>query len=222
VIPALDEEAALPATLEALLSQDGDFEVIVVDGGSRDRTCEIAEDTARETRRVRLLRADRGRARQMNAGAEATTGDWLLFLHADTLLPDGGLAKIEALPATVEAGCFRHRFSGSGPTLRILSWFHNRRFAVTRIAYGDQALFIRRPLFERLGRFPDRPMEDVAFGITLRAATRPVMLPLAVVTDSRKFESMGRWRALYHAVRLLVRFRTGADVSDDRFFDNFR
>jgi rSAM/selenodomain-associated transferase 2 len=222
VIPTLNEELALPATLGSLLDQDCDFEAIVVDGGSSDRTPAIVEDTAASHPAVRLLAADRGRARQMNAGAADARGDWLLFLHADTLLPEKSLNRIANLRDTVAAGCFRHQFSGNSPTLRILSWFHNRRFQVTRVIYGDQAMFVRRPLFVRLGGFPDTDMEDIAFSLALRSATRPIMLSQPVITDARKFDQMGHWHALAHAVALLVRFRFGMNVSRDRFFRDYR
>ena len=106
--------------------------------------------------------------------------------------------------------------------LRTLSWLHNQRFRVTRLIYGDQGLFIRREFFVDLGGFPVCHMEDIAFGLQLRSATRPIMLPEAVVTDSRKFEQMGAWSALAHAVSLLVRFRYKANVDGDRFFENYR
>ena len=222
IIPTLNEERALPATLDAILDQPVDSEVIVVDGGSVDRTPQIVEETSARHPHLELLRMARGRALQMNAGAGAARGEWLLFLHADTLLPKNGFSAIENQPETIQAGCFTHRFSGAGAMLRILSWFHNHRFGVTRVIYGDQAMFIRRGLFEELGGFPVRPMEDIAFGLTLRAATRPIMLPEVVTTDSRKFDQMGHWRALAHSVFLLLRFRYGADVSRDRFFRNYR
>jgi rSAM/selenodomain-associated transferase 2 len=222
VIPTLNEEIALPATLVSLLDQDCDFEAIVVDGGSSDRTPAIVEDAAASHPAVRLLVADRSRARQMNAAAAEALGDWLLFLHADTVLPERSLSRIANLPATVAAGCFRHRFSGNSPMLRSLSWLHNRRFHVTRVIYGDQAMFVRRSLFRRLGGFPATDMEDIAFSLALRSVTRPIMLSQPVITDARKFDQMGRWRALTHAVALLVRFRLGLNVSRDRFFGDYR
>ena len=222
IIPALNEETALPATLDALTRQEGDFGVTVVDGQSDDGTQLIVERFAARDGRIRLLRSVRGRAQQMNAGARAATGDWLLFLHADTLLPKGALDLISRQSEVVQAGCFRHRFSGSGVTLRALSWFHNRRFEITRVVYGDQGLFVRRELFDRLGGFPLGQMEDIAFGLRLRRATRPRMLPATLVTDSRKFEQMGAWSATAHAVKLLVRFRFRADIDRDRFFDQYR
>jgi rSAM/selenodomain-associated transferase 2 len=218
VVPTLDEEAALPATLEAVLSQTGQFELIVVDGGSRDRTLDVVAGVPD----VRLIVVERGRARQMNAGADASGGDWLLFLHADTLLPRNAIARIDALPDSVRAGCFHHRFSGSSRTLRVLSWLHNQRFRVTRVIYGDQAMFVRPDLFHELGKFPIRPMEDIAFSIALRSATRPIMLSECVTTDSRKFDQMGHWRSVLRVVHLLIRFRLGSDVSRDRFFGDYR
>jgi len=222
IIPTLDEERAIPATLSVVLTQTGEFEVIVVDGGSTDATPAIAKDLAARDPRLRLLESEKGRAQQMNAGAAVTGGEWLLFLHADTLLPDDALERIAGLPQTIHAGCFRHRFSGTGPMLRTLSWFHNLRFRVTRVIYGDQGLFIRRKLFVDLGGFPVRHMEDVAFGLGLRDATRPIMLPETVVTDSRKFEQMGAWSALAHAVSLLIRFRFNAVLDRDPFFGDYR
>ena len=222
IIPALNEERALPATLDAILAQPVDSEIIVVDGGSTDRTPQIVEDTSARHHRLQLLRTARGRALQMNAGADLALGEWLIFLHADTLLPRNGLTAIENQPETTHAGCFTHRFSGTSAMLRILSWFHNHRFGMTRVIYGDQAMFIRRDLFQKLEGFPVQPMEDIAFGLKLRAATWPVTLPEVVTTDSRKFDQMGHWRALAHSVFLLLRFRFGAEVSGDRFFGNYR
>src|SRR5262249_49660565 len=119
IIPALNEEQALPATLARVLEQAHGGEIIRVDGGSS------AGAPARSFPGVDLLIAPRGRACQMNAGARVARGDWLLFLHADTLLPHDGLARIAALPETVRAGGFRHRFSGEHLGIRFVSWLHN-------------------------------------------------------------------------------------------------
>lgn len=222
VIPALNEERAIATTLESVVAQPGSPEVIVVDGGSDDRTVRVVREYSACHERLRLLTTDKGRARQMNAGAAGTTGDWLLFLHADTLLPDRAISLIEALPDTVLAGCFHQRFSNPSPVLRALSFMDNLRFRVTRVIYGDQALFVRRQIFNELGGFPDRDMEDVALSLRLRRITTPVMLPACVTTDSRKFDQMGNWRAVARSVNLLLRFRLGRDVSKDRFFGEYR
>lgn len=142
IIPTLNEAQALPATLARAFAQTGECEIIVVDGGSRDTTCAIATADAR----VHLVAAPKGRASQMNAGARRARGEWLLFLHADTLLPDGALAAITTLPDDIQAGGFRHRFSGDDRCLRLISWMHNWRCRWTHVFYGDQALFVRRLL----------------------------------------------------------------------------
>lgn len=222
VIPTLNEERALPATLDTVFAQTGAVEVLVVDGGSSDATRDVVDRYAMRHAQLRWIRAATGRAGQLNAGAERARGDWLLFLHADTRLPAGALESIEALSTRVRAGCFHQRFRSASRLLAVLSWLHNRRCQLTRVIYGDQALFIRRGLFHQLGGYPDRKMEDIAFSLVLRSVTRPVMLPLAVTTDARKFEQMGRWRALGRAVVLLLRFRLGAEIEDDPFFDAYR
>src|SRR5689334_14196203 len=125
IIPTLNEEKALPETLHHVLQQAGSYEVLIVDGGSVNRTREIAEGEPR----VRLVTAPRVRATQMNAGAQQATGEWLLFLHADTILPDRALIRLNTLEAdaTVQAGGFLHQFSGSDWRLRMLSFFNNLR-----------------------------------------------------------------------------------------------
>lgn len=219
VIPAYNEEKALPTTLARVFAQYGEYEVIVVDGGSADRTREIA---AAETR-VRTITAPKGRASQMNAGARQARGEWLLFLHADTLLPDGALATITALPDTVQAGGFRHRFSGHDWRLRLISRLDNLRCRWTRVFYGDQALFVRRTLFERLGRFPENhPLEDVVFGERLRKVTRPRLLDLHVTTDARKFAQMGIWKSLGRMALILTCHELRLPIPARTFFSDIR
>jgi rSAM/selenodomain-associated transferase 2 len=201
VIPAYNEERALPDTLARLCSQPGDYEVILVDGGSTDDTRSIA----RRHRDVRIMRALKGRASQMNTGAANARGEWLLFLHADTLLPENGLAQIAGLPREVAAGGFRHRFSGRGFGLWFISLVDNIRCTRSRIIFGDQAMFIRRSLFSHLGGFPDvQRLEDVRFCENLVKHTWPVLLDQAVVTDSRKFVQHGVWRNLVRVTIILL------------------
>jgi len=162
IIPAYNEEKTLPGTLRALSQQPGVFEVMVVDGGSSDGTSELARDQAG----VRLLTAPKGRASQMNAGATAARGEWLLFLHADTLLPENALSRLNQWEADphYQAGGFTHRFSGDDWRLRLVSFLDNVRCRRTHIIFGDQALFVRRVLFQNLGGFPVQPiLEDIAF-----------------------------------------------------------
>ncbi len=219
VIPALNEERALPATLGQVVAQAGEFEVIVVDGGSDDATRDIARGHAG----VRLVEAPRGRARQMNAGARVAGGEWLLFLHADTLLPADGLARIAALPADVDAGCFEQRFSGDDWRLALISRLHNFRCRRTWVMYGDQAMFVRRRVFEALGGFPDvEHLEDVIFSERLARLTRPTLVPAEVVTDSRKFTKMGVFRSLGRCLAILVCYELRLPIPARTFFAPIR
>jgi len=219
IIPALNEEQALPATLARVLEQAHGGEIIVVDGGSIDATCA----TARSFPGVDLLIAPRGRASQMNAGARVARGDWLLFLHADTLLPHDGLARIAALPETVRAGGFRHRFSGEHLGIRFVSWLHNLRCSWTGVMYGDQAMFIRRSLFESLGGFPDVDvLEDLIFGERLVRLARPTILPAEVVADSRKFAKVGVLRSFVRVLAILVCYELRLPLPARSFFDAIR
>ena len=221
VIPAYNEERALAHTLDRVFSQAGNYEVILVDGGSRDATRCIA----RRYPGVQLVDAPKGRASQMNAGAIRARGDWLVFLHADTLLPENGLERISTLPSEVAAGGFRHRFSGHGFGLWFVSLADNIRCRRSRIIFGDQAMFIRRSLFSRLGGFPDvEQLEDVRFCEGLVKATNPVLLDQTVVTDSRKFTRHGVWRSLSRVVVILLCVSFGRQIprASLRFFEDVR
>ncbi len=162
----------------------------------------------------------------MNAGAGIARGEWLLFLHADTLLPKGALLRINALTenTSCQAGGFRHRFSGKDWRLGLISWLDNVRSRVTHIIYGDQAMFVRRALFERLGGFPeDQPfLEDIRFCEGLKHVTRPVLLEACVITDSRKFEQMGIWRSTARCALILACHLLGLPIAGRAFFADVR
>jgi len=233
VIPAYNEEKALPHTLRELLRQFGDYEVIVVDGGSTDRThAVLAEGSFSEypspltpyPSRL-LLTAPKGRASQMNAGAKEATGDWLLFLHADTVLPPGAIQRLNEMEAdqTIQAGGFMHQFSGDDWRLKLISFLDNFRCIRSRIIYGDQALFVRRALFEQLGGFPNRPiLEDVAFCERLIAVTTPLLLSPSVVTDARKFLKMGVWRSFLRVLLIILHVEFHLPVLPHAFFQDVR
>ena len=188
VVPTLDEAAALPATLAAA-RQPGVAEIIVVDGGSRDGTLAAARPLA-----DRVLEVPRGRAQQMNAGAAAARGDVLLFLHADTRLPAGfaqAIARALADPAVV-GGRFDVRLDAAGLAYHIIGRLISLRSRLTCVATGDQAIFVRREAFERVGRYPPVPlMEDIALCRALKRAGRIACLAETVTTSARRWQRRG-------------------------------
>lgn len=219
IIPTLNEECALPATLKHVFAQNGVFEVIVVDGGSTDNTINIVTSHPR----IKLLKAHAGRARQMNTGAKQADGEWLLFLHADTKLPRGGLAEIQQLSSEVLAGGFSHRFSGQAWGLRLVSWLHNFRCRRTHVFYGDQAMFFRKNFFWQLGGFPEKPiLEDLLLSELVSKNTLPKMLDSFVVTDSRKFEKNGIWLSLLQVLLILASHQLKLPIPARGFFANVR
>lgn len=242
VIPTLNEEKVLPGALHALFAQSSDYEIIVVDGGSTDRTLQLISDflhTQPSVRfdgltapsqveglsTIRLLSAPKGRASQMNAGAMEATGEWLLFLHADTLLPQGAIQRLNDLERdhTVQAGGFMHQFSGDDWRLTVISYLNNFRCTRSRIIYGDQALFVRRALFNELGGFPNQPMlEDVAFCERLIRVTEPLLLSPPVVTDARKFIKMGIWRSFIRVLLIILHVEFRLPVLPRSFFQAIR
>jgi rSAM/selenodomain-associated transferase 2 len=230
IIPVYNEEKVLPGTLQALFAQPGKFETIVVDGGSTDRTCAFVSGLAISPQSsvlgaVRLLTAPKGRASQMNAGAKQARGEWLLFLHADTVLPAGALQRLNEMEndSTIQAGGFMHQFSGDDWRLRFISFLDNFRCVRSRIIYGDQALFVRRALFEQLDGFPNQPiLEDVAFCERLIRVTQPLLLPSAVVTDARKFVKMGIWRSFIRVLLIILHVEFRLPVLPRTFFQDIR
>jgi len=210
VVPALDEAPRIVTILEALqpLRAQG-HEVIVVDGGSSDGTLELARPLA-----DRAFVAARGRARQMSAGAKAARGDTLLFLHADSTLPEGAARAVaEALDGNRRWGHFDVTLSGSARTLKLVAFMMNVRSRWTGIATGDQGIFVERALFESAGGYPDIPlMEDIALSKALkRRGGRPAALRSRVVTSGRRWERHGPWKTIVAMWRLRLAYALGAD-----------
>ena len=222
IIPTLNEEVALPETLDTLFRQSSGEEIIVVDGGSTDGT----EKICAQYPGVTFISSEKGRATQLNAGASVASGDILLFLHADTLLPDNALNTIDSVinQERHEAGGFMHSFGHDDWRLKLISFLDNRRCLRTKIIYGDQAMFIKRKLFERLDGFPEvKIMEDIYFCETLVRHTTPVILDSFVRTDPRKFIKMGIWRSLYRVAAIQTRHELRLPVANDHpFFAEIR
>jgi rSAM/selenodomain-associated transferase 2 len=193
IVPVLNEDSTVGFTLKALLGLAPD-EIIVVDGGSEDKTREVCARLG-----VEVLHSARGRARQMNLGARHATGDVLLFLHADTRLPYSAFADIaEALddPRCV-GGRFDIELEGSQPMLRVIGRMISYRSRLSKVGTGDQAIFVRREVFERLGGYPEIPlMEDIAFCRALKRVGKIACLRSRVISSARRWERDGVWRTI--------------------------
>lgn len=195
IMPVLNEEAILASQLARLTRQctHQDYELLVVDGGSSDNTAEIAQQYGR------VIIAPRGRARQMNAGAAAASGEVLLFLHADTELPDHAFLAIEqalASPAVV-AGAFRLCFNCERPLYKLVAFMTNLRSQTFTVFTGDQAYFIRTASFQAIEGYPDQPlMEDLEIIARLRKIGKLVLLPHYVKTSARRHEKIGLLRSV--------------------------
>jgi rSAM/selenodomain-associated transferase 2 len=208
IVPALDEADGIAPTLKALQpARRRGHEVIVVDGGSRDGTPRIATPLSDA-----VLAGPRGRAVQMNAGAERAGGEILAFVHADTLVPSQADRLIgEAVAAGHRWGRFDVRLSGHQPLLRVVERLMSLRSRLTGIATGDQVMFVETALFESVGGFPAQPlMEDVALSRTLRQRERPACLGHPVITSSRRWERDGLLRTIITMWWLRTRYALGA------------
>ena len=213
IIPTLHEEKTLPETL-ARLRHPAFAEVLVVDGGSRDRAL---ADIALAHPLTRVFNAPTGRARQMNAGAAVAKGELLLFLHADTLLPPTAAEDITAAMADtrIVGGRFDARLVPDRGLLWVVGRMMSWRSRITGIATGDQAIFVRRKVFEDIGAFPDIPiMEDIAFSRRLKRAGQVAALHRCVMTSGRRWKRHGAIRTILLMWWLRLLFLLG--VSPDR------
>ncbi len=211
ILPVLNEAAGLAACLQTLQPlRDKHCEVIVVDGGSVDRSVAIATPLADQ-----VLVAQCARAWQMNAGAQAAHGEILWFLHGDSRPPLNADESIRvALKAQRHAwGRFDVRLSERKPLLRTVATLMNWRSCLTGIATGDQGIFVRRALFVQVGGFPEIPlMEDIALSRTLkRHSGRPACLNKHLLTSSRRWEENGIWKTILLMWRLRLDYFLGAD-----------
>ncbi len=212
VIPALNEAAQIAATLAPLQAMRGrGAEVLLADGGSADATREIAAPLV-----DKVLSCDKGRARQMNAGAGVATGEALLFLHADSLLAEDADIEIKrTLAGGKRWGHSDVGITGTHCMLPVIAWFMNRRSRLTGIATGDQGLFLGRAAWEAVGGFPDQPlMEDVEICVRLgklypRAARAVLAAP--IFTSGRHWEKRGVWGTIFLMWRLRWQYFFGAD-----------
>ncbi len=207
IVPALNEAAGLQFLLAQLqAARRCQHEVIVVDGGSSDQTVAVATPLVDEL----VVTSMAGRALQMNAGAQAASGQYLWFLHADSLVPPAAVEKLQALPP----GCwgrFNVRLSGDGWKFRMIAFCMNLRSRLTGIATGDQGIFVCAELFHRIEGYPQQPlMEDIEISRRLRNERAPICLPDELQTSSRRWERHGVMRTILLMWRLRLMYFFGA------------
>lgn len=203
IIPVLHEAAVLPRLLRTLQAA-ADVEILVVDGGSHDGTCEAARSFG-----VTVLPAARGRARQMNAGAAAARGEWFWFLHADSELPAAWAEQLRdaMCDPRVVGGGFRVQIAAAGLGSRALDAWGRWRTRWQRTFYGDQGIFVRRAIFTQLGGFADIPvLEDLEFSDRLRRAGRVAIVPGPIRTSPRRWQQQGWWRTVLRHSRLVLAY----------------
>jgi rSAM/selenodomain-associated transferase 2 len=207
VIPALNEAEWIADTVAGAAVEG--VEVVVADGGSRDGTADRAAVAG-----ARVVTTGRGRARQLQAGVQASEGDVLLFLHADTRLAPGFAAAVaEALrdPAVI-GGAFRFRFDRRTPSLQLIEWGARLRVALFELPYGDQALFIRRTALQEIGGVPQAPiMEDLDLVSAMRRRGKLALLSLPVTTSARRYLAAGVWRTAARHCLAAAAWTLGAD-----------
>ena len=217
IVPLLDEAAALPLLLQRLsgMAREG-CEIIIADGGSTDGSLAILQQVDFG---CKVVHAPRGRARQMNAGAASSSSSSsnhaLLFLHADTCLPDGA---IDLIASALEKSCwgrFDVRISGHAPMLKVIASMMNWRSRLSGIATGDQAMFVSRAAFDQVNGFPDQAlMEDIALSTRLRALARPACIAQRALTSGRRWEQHGVWRTMALMWRLRFAYWRGVPAAE--------
>ncbi len=208
VLPALNEAAIIADALRALAPlRSRGAEIIVVDGGSDDGTPQLAQPFA-----DRVVTAPRGRGAPLNAGAALGAGDALLFLHADTRLPDDADRRVAAALTRRSWGRFDLRIAGRHPFLAVIARMINWRSRLTGIATGDQAIFVTREAFVAVGGFPNLPlMEDIAISRRLKRLCRPFCITTPAITSGRRWERNGVVRTILLMWRLRLAYYLGVE-----------
>lgn len=218
VIPALNEESHLEKTLQSVTKQEGDYEFFVVDGGSSDNTVTIAK------RYTTVINSLSGRAIQMNTGAKACSGDILLFLHADTILPDCAFREIRKRmkDVSVAGGSFYIAFDADTFILKGVSFV--TRFNFRLFHFGDQGIFVRRTVFQTLQGYKEMPiMEDYDFYKRLGKQGKVILIRMPVISSARRFVRKGVIRQLFMNKLVVLAYWAGVDIQTiKRFYDDTR
>lgn len=209
IVPVLNEAQNIKSILTGLLDNP-DIEIIVIDGGSQDRTREVVREL-----RVKLAISERGRARQMNLGASLAKGDILLFLHADTKLPrhfEKSVIQTLSKPKVI-AGAFSLKIDGQLRGIKLIESMVNWRSRFLQLPYGDQAIFITKENFQQVGGFPDLPiMEDFELILRLKKMGKIAIAPSYVITSARRWEKLGIWQTTFINQRIIMAYLLGIPV----------
>ncbi len=217
IIPTYNEAENIQLTIDGLnRCKSSDIEIIVVDGGSQDKTTAIAVQCG-----AKVLIANPGRAAQMNAGAAIAQGSILLFLHADTTVPKGFDRWIQESLDDAIAGAFDLKIAGENWPLRAIEWGVAIRSRFCQMPYGDQGIFLKAEPFHQLGGFPELPiMEDFVFMRTVRKKGRIAIVPATVLTSARRWQTQGIWQTTLMNQVMIVGFYLG--VKPDRLRNWYR
>lgn len=210
IIPTLNEEENIDNLLNNLKSLKGDFEVIFSDGGSLDKTVEIIKNFGN----YKIIKSERGRAKQLNNGAKESNNDILLFLHADSIIEEDVLIKVENfIKNGNKAGCLKIKFYSKKIIMILFAILSNLRVKYRNIAFGDQAIFIEKKLFEDIGLFDDIPiMEDYKLSIKLKNVFPIKYIDSYIISSSRRFEKNGILKTALLMQKLQYMFRRGVSI----------
>ena len=208
IIPTLNEEKTIQSCLLALQSLRNESEIIIVDGDSIDNTRILASPLA-----DKVIISAKGRAKQMNNGARQAIGDVLIFLHADTCLPENALQLIQQeISRYGQWGRFDIQLSGNPFMLKVIAQMMNWRSRLTGIATGDQVIFVKRLVFEKAGQYPEiNLMEDIALCTALKKISPPICLKNKVISSGRRWEHNGIYKTILLMWSLRLRYFFGAD-----------
>lgn len=218
VVPTLNEESHIEKTLQSVIKQDGDYEFFVVDGGSSDNTITISK------KYTTVINSPRGRAKQMNTGASVCSGNVILFLHADTLLPDHAFHEIrkKMKDDAVAGGSFYIAFDSNTLILKGVSFI--TRFNFSHFHFGDQGIFVRREVFQTLRGYKEIPiMEDYDFYKRLGRQGRVVLIRMPVISSARRFSKKGVIKQLLINKMVVLAYWAGVNMQTiKRFYDDMR
>lgn len=228
IVPLLNEADNLSELIAHIVRLDpAPQQVILVDGGSVDGSVAIAKSVLKNAEITQsaidwhIIESTVGRAQQMNAGAMLATGDVLLFLHADTELPADAINNVQQAIAQYDWGRFDVRLDSREPLLKIVGLMINQRSRLMSIATGDQAIFIKKSVFEQIGGYPDQPlMEDIELCKRLKKIARPACLKSKVITSARRWQQHGTWRTIFLMWHLRFDYWRGVspDVLKQRYY----